>query len=80
MVIKTSYYLLTLIAQFMRLKVYENDVYENFYVDKEIFDLQKIQKIQNGATNKEVIGKMKDERKVFYLYSLWDSTQRYIGF
>lgn len=51
----------------MRLKVYENDVYENFYVDKEIFDLQKIQKIQNGATNKEVIGKMKDERKVFYL-------------
>lgn len=46
----------------MRLKVHENDVYENFYVDKEIFDLQKI---QNGATNKEVIGKMKDERKVF---------------
>ena len=57
MVIKTRYYLLTLIAQ--------NDVYENFYLEKEIFELQKIQKIQNGATNKEVIGKMKDERKVF---------------
>lgn len=57
MVIKTRYYLLTLIAY--------NDVYENFYLEKEIFDLQKIQKIQNGATNKEVIGKMKDERKVF---------------
>ena len=48
--------------------VYEietNDVYEDFYVDKEIFDFSEYSKDSkfHDTTNKKVIGKLKDERK-----------------